>query len=243
MCGVAGLSMPDASTAFFSALQQLFVQVMTRLHAAARIDRVTSRNENVLPEPGCACRWVLSRQRVRQIDARLAGPQIILEDEFPPLQVLAQVSAYSLGQHRHPVFGALAVTDEDFTLSKIDVLHPQANHTSHQAHSGAVQQTRKEAVDPVHPLQHALNFAASEDNRQALWAFGSHQRVKPGQLDTEHLTVKEEQRRESLILRSRRHMTFDRKMTQKRLDLRRSHRARVAFPMEQHEPLDPLHIL
>lgn len=75
------------------ALQQLFVQMMTPFNAAARIDRVTSRSKQILPGPGCACPRVLSLQRVRQIDARLADPQIILEEQLPLLQVLAQITS------------------------------------------------------------------------------------------------------------------------------------------------------
>ncbi len=57
--------------------------------------------------------------------------------------------------------------DAYLSQGKIDILYAQANHV-HQTHSGAVQQTRAQAADPVHPLQHALHFAASEDARQAL---------------------------------------------------------------------------
>ena len=137
------------------------------LDAPARIDRIASRNKNIPPRPGGPWRRILSLQRVWQKNARFAGSQIILENQFPPPKVLTQISAYFLRQHRHPIPGALAVTDAYLSRGKIDILYAQANPV-HQTHSGAVQQTREQAADRVHPLQHALHFAASEDDRQAL---------------------------------------------------------------------------
>jgi len=113
----------------------------------------------------------------------------------------------------------------------------------HQPHARAIQQTRHQVIHAVHALQHRAHLGGGKHHRQALRPLRASEAFQPRQLDPQHLAVKEQQRRQRLILRRCRHLAIDRQIGQKRLDLERTHFARMAFAVEQDEAPYPEEIL
>jgi hypothetical protein len=112
------------------------------------------------------------------------------------------------------------------------------------AQPAAVQQSRhqrKQALRPGDLVEHATHLLRREDHRQALPAPCPH-RVELAQVDLQNVAVEEEQGVEGLILCASRNPPLSSEMPKKLLDLRRSHRSRVAYPMEQNETPRPLRV-
>jgi hypothetical protein len=66
--------------------------------------------------------------------------------------------------------------------------------------------------------------------------------VQPWQFRAQHFPVEKQQSALRLVLRRGRHVSLDREMGQKRLDMRASHFARVPAPIEHDIAADPVDI-
>jgi hypothetical protein len=129
-----------------------------------------------------------------------------------------------LGQHRDSVLRALAVSDENLAVRKIDILHPQLQTLS-KTQPGAVQQARHQPLRPFEIHEHPLNLVLRQHHRQAKRAFRAHQIVEPGKIALEHAPVQKQDRRERLILRRRGNVPFRSEPAEKR-----GHLARPSLP-------------
>src|SRR5581483_553637 len=69
---------------------------------------------------------------------------------------------------------------------------------------------------------------------------GPRQAGEPRQLEPEHLLIKEEERRERLVLRRRGDVALGREPVEERGHLRRAHLRRMPPTMEPDEPADPV---
>ncbi len=176
------------------------------------------------------------------MDRGFSGGPVALEQFAPFPQMRVQIRLHRLRQHRHAILCALAVANRDLAPRKLDILHPQPDHL-HQAHPGAIQQTPEQTIRSLHPRQHPPHLVACKHHRQTLRPFRPRHVVQPGQIDTQHLAIQKQQRRQRLILRRRRHLALDRKMRQKRLHLRRPQVPGMAFAVKKNETTGPLHIL
>jgi len=223
-------------------LQQFLVNMMATLQPAARIDRVTPGGENVLPTPGSVGGRILAFECKGQGDARFPESQIVLEDSSATGQMLAQSRYQRLRQVRYAILRFLAVANPDLPLLEIEILHPQAN-AFHQAHATAVEQTREQRIDSLHPVENALRLVAGQHHRQALWPLGSHDAVEPRQVNAHNLPVKEQQGRQRLVLGRRGHLAFHSQVCEKGLDFLGTHFSRMAFMVEENESPGPLNIL
>lgn len=83
---------------------------------------------------------------------------------------------------------------------------------------GAIQM-RKQTVD----------LGPGQNHRHLHRRFRARDAIEPGQLDLQHLTIKEQQCRERLILCGGTDITFHRQMAQECLDLGRAHVAGMPF--------------
>jgi hypothetical protein len=81
--------------------------------------------------------------------------------------------------------------------------------------------------------------SASKDRRHALRPLGAGDRLQPRQLDAEHLAIEEQQCRQRLVLRTRRHVARDGQVREECLDFGPAHVARMALVVEQDEPAYP----
>ena len=80
-----------------------------------------------MPYPLPICIWILPRKRLRQVYAAEAVSQILFmlraSLEQMPLQRLGKIC----WQHCDAVFAALALAYGDVQISKIDILHSEAD--------------------------------------------------------------------------------------------------------------------
>lgn len=178
---------------------------------------------------------------MRQIGPAITFPQILLVQGSYPLQMQLQWRSELAWQHGHPILLPLAIADQDFQASKLHILDPQTQHF-HQTHTGAIQQTGYQPQGAIQLRQHARHLLPRQHHRQALRTARPNHAVHPWQLDLQDLLIKEENRRQRLVLRGGRNIPAHRQVTQESLDFRASHLLRMAILVEANIALDPLQI-
>ena len=92
----------------------------------------------------------------------------------------------------------------------------------------------------VQPGQQPVNLGDAQHHGQSLPWLRPGQVRKPGQFDSEHITIEEQQRRQRLVLGRSRYVPFRRQRGQERLDLTRAHILGVAFAVVEDVTFDPL---
>jgi hypothetical protein len=120
----------------------------------------------------------------------------------------------------------------DVVICEIDVFHSQAQ-TFHQTHAGGMKETGHQLRGAGDGGENALDFLFAHDGGDASWPFSSHQLVNPAQFLVQHLTVKERQGIQRLILGRGRNFAPDREVRQKRLHLRRAHLSWMPLSMKK----------
>ena len=108
---------------FHGALEDRLVQVVAPALAREPIAVDARGGEDPLPPPVPAGVRVLARQRVGQLDPAGAVPEVSLVLLASALEVGDQRGRDRGRQHRHPIFAALAVADDDLVRREVDVLH------------------------------------------------------------------------------------------------------------------------
>ncbi len=94
-----------------SARQHRFVQMIPADHAALGIERTAFRRKHVLPAPLIAGARILARERVGQMHLAVSLAQIDRMQTLRRAKLRVQHLHQALGQHRHPVLGALCVRE------------------------------------------------------------------------------------------------------------------------------------
>jgi hypothetical protein len=79
----------------------------------------------------------------------------------------------------------------------------------HHAQAGTIEQHGDDPRDAVQVRQRRLHFSPRQDDRQARRALGAHEVVEPAGVLAEDFLVREEDGRERLVLRRRRHPARD----------------------------------
>jgi hypothetical protein len=74
-----------------------------------------------------------------------------------------------------------------------------------------------------------IYFGTRHDHGHSLRRFRASDAVEPGRLDSEDLAVKKQQSRQRVVLGRGADPAIDRKMAEKRLDLRRAHVPGMTF--------------
>ena len=138
-------------------LERLVAHVMASLDTAPRVGDAAVGRKHVLPTPVARSARILALERVRQPDGAKSVAQIRPVHSLGRLHLPANCADETIGKHRDPVLGALAVAHEDRPPTEIDVLHPQPNRF-HDAHARAVQQF---ADEPVTMLQAPKSLTTS----------------------------------------------------------------------------------
>ncbi len=109
-----------------SPLDSLFVQVMPSSHAGSRVGRQARRREHPLPTPLRRRRRVLPRQRRRELDSGDTVPPVQVEDLPRLFELPAQRWPEAFRQDGVAVFASLAITNQQLSVLKIEVLDAQA---------------------------------------------------------------------------------------------------------------------
>ena len=223
------------------ALEGLIEQVMPPAHAAARIDTQRGLREHPMPGPGLRRTRILARQRMRQLHAGHAVRPVALPQQARVAELRPQIGCQRLRQHQGAILVALAFAHDECEPIEVHVLHAQPQGPA-DPHAGAVQQSRQQAVFALHPRQHGVDFLDRQHHRQALRSPGALQVVEPGQLDLEHGAVQEEQGGKRLVMRGRGDPPAVGEHRQIRLDLRRSHLARMPAAVKADEVAHPVDV-
>ena len=128
------------------------------------------------------------------------------------------------------------------SLDRVEILDPQP-HPFHQAHPGAVEQSRHQSGRIVRQrCQQALNIRSRQDRRQSLRLLGPDHALQPRQVHVQHIAVEKQQRRQGQILRVSGDVQVDRQMRQKGLDIGRAERPRVALVVEKDVASNPVQV-
>ncbi len=223
------------------ALQPRLVHVMATLRAVARVHAARRRGKHVLPAPLRRSARKLARQRVRHPGPAEAGRQIPLVDSLRLRQLRPQWLGQRTWQHGATIFRPLALAHQNFVTFEIHVLHAHA-HALHQPHPGAVQQAPHQPRQARQFAQQRRHLRSGQHHRQTLRPPRPLDPVQPRQLDAQHLFVKEQQRRQGLVLRSRSDMGMHRQRGEETLDLRRTESGRVALVVGQDKTANPADI-
>jgi hypothetical protein len=90
--------------------------------------------------------------------------------------------------------------------------------------------------------QQALDFLAREHHRQSLRLLGALHVVQPRQFDLEHFSIQKQDRVQGLVLSRSGYAASNRKIAQKRRQLRGTHFAWMSFAMKEDEASHPVQI-
>src|SRR5439155_5475658 len=101
--------------------------------------------------------------------------------------------------HRRAVLEAFAVAHDERSRREIDVLHAQTQSLE-QTQAAAVQEARDRAVGTAQLREQATHFLASQDDGQPLRAAGTGDVTEPGEIDSQHALVEEQDRGQGLRL-------------------------------------------
>ena len=110
------------------------------------------------------------------------------------------------------------------------------------AQAGAIDQPQHQALRALDQRQNAPHLGFVQHCGQTNRLLRADKISQPRQIDLKHHLVKEEQRRQRLLLGRCRHIPLCRQMGKKRRHLSRPHLTRVAHPVEPDEAADPMDI-
>lgn len=100
-------------------------------------------------------------------------------------EMMTQVFTERLRQHRAPILLPLAVTDDNLPVLEIHVLDAQAT-AFHQSQTRAVEERCHQAVRARQVRGDPSDLFRSEDDRDALRAFGARDALDERQVDPQH---------------------------------------------------------
>jgi hypothetical protein len=127
------------------------------------------------------------------------------------------------------------------TALEFDILDAQPQALE-QAHASAVEQRRDEPHRAVEFVQQRAHLRRREHHRQAAHVLGGDDLVQPRQLDAEHLSIEEQQRRLGLVLRRGRHRTIDRQVGEEGGHGVGAEPRRMALAVEKDVAPRPVHV-
>ena len=167
--------------------------------------------------------------------------EVFLVFDFHFRQVQLQRFFERFWENSDPVLLALAIADNNLMVTKVDILHSEAD-TVHQAQAGAIEEIGHEPVGAGHLGEDGLDFVAGEDDGQTDGAFGAFDVLDPAEGLLQHGIVQEQQGAEGLILSGSSDLTGHSQMGQESADIIFSEFIRVLFAMEKDKAANPLEV-
>jgi len=194
-----------------------------------------------LPTPLATCIGILSSKGVRQIHVTETVGKILPMNFRNLDQMQRQRSRESIRQHRHSIFGAFAVANDDFATGEIDILHAKA-HRFQNPHARAIEQAADETVNAVEISKHSLNFVRRQDHRKADGALRALDTRKPWQFGAENFLVEKEDGALGLVLRRGGDVVRNCEVRQERFDLHGAELQRMSLVVEDDKSFNPVGI-
>lgn len=143
--------------------------------------------------------------------------------------------------HRDAVLETLAIAHDDLPARQVDVLNAQA-YPFHDSQPCAVKQTAEQCVDAAKLGQQGGDFRTRKDDWQTNRRLGAGDMVEPRQVGIQHLPIEKEQGGLGLVLRRRGHVTFDRQMAEKRLDVLGPQNRRMSLAVKMDVASNPVRV-
>src|SRR5262245_64212548 len=117
----------------------------------------------------------------------------------------SEVTLDDRGKHRDPILVALAAANDDLVRGEVDVLDPEPA-AFEDPEPGSIEQAGHETRHALEPIEDGSDLFTAEDDWQTPGAFGAHDLIEPGQRDSEHVPVEEQDGAQGLILRGGGHL-------------------------------------
>ena len=143
-----------------------------------------------LPAPIGGGVRILARNSIRQVNPAPAVVQIVPMDDSHVGKVLTEHWDYGLRQHRHAVFTALPVTNQNFALVEIDILNTQ-RQALRQAKPTAVENCCCQFYVTRQVVKQCFRFPDGQDHRKANRFARTHNATEITNLSPRHIAKKE----------------------------------------------------
>ena len=219
-------------------LNQGFVHVMAALFPCFGIAPPVSLREDPLPAPFGGGVGILAVQGVWHLNAPPSFGQVPTMNRLDLPEVILQRDTKRFGQHGDPVFGPFAVADHDLLSGEVDVLYAQTQ-TFHQPKAGAIHERGHQPFVAGKLPEYSLDLFTGHNDGEPLRFPRADDFAKVADVAADDVAIQEKQGRKRLVLGRGADLFFDRKMGQKRIDLRLGHLRRVPDVMEIDESSDP----
>lgn len=175
----------------------------------------------------CTGARVLAIKCMGHLDATMPGGLVVGPDHPCRGDLLPQAMGHGLRQHQRAILAPLAGPHDEGAALEVHVLDAQLQGLG-DAHAGTVEQGGQQAVlGRLQRRQQALHFNLVQNHRKAAPGLGAADLGHPGQILAEHLLVEEQQRRERLPVRGRRHLALVGQAAEKGLHLGAAHLRRM----------------
>lgn len=165
---------------------------MTELCAGAGIGRKLRSRKDPLPPPLTVGSGIFSRQRVGQIHAAEAMPEVALRLLTYALQMTGERGFHYGGQHREALFVPLTCAADDVIACQIDVFDSQPSAFP-EPHPCSIQEGGQQPFFSLEMVEQCADLSLAQDNRQSLGPFRSDYVLEPVQLLVQHCSVQKEQ--------------------------------------------------
>lgn len=173
-------------------LQSAGAGMITATYTIALIKPQNARRENVLLAPLFFSVGILACQRVGQGGGSMAVSKALLTQPFYFPQMLLERRDERIRQNGDAVLLALAVSNSDLEVVKINVLDAE-RETFAQPEARAVEQSDDKMMDVIESGENDFDLLAREDNRQPHRTFGSFNVSNFRQLDFEDMVVEKQE--------------------------------------------------
>src|SRR5262249_55232046 len=107
-----------------------------------------------------------------------------------PLQVPLQRIDERGRQDGHAVLSALAVADDDLTVTEVDIFNAQAEALE-DPHAGPVEKGRDEPLGTLEAHEEGAGFLSGEDDGEARWVLGADDSIEPLEGLVEDVAIEE----------------------------------------------------
>lgn len=167
--------------------------------------------------------------------------QVPLMQRTYPSKVRPERVNEVLWQQCDAVLLPLGIANHELLVAKVDVLDSQPQALE-QAQARSVDESGHQPRCALQLTQHGPHFLARRHYRQAPRLLGSLDIAQPWQLDLQHISIKKQDRTQSLILGGRRNVALTGEIAEKGCELIATNVTRVALAVKEDEPPDPLDI-
>lgn len=222
-------------------LYTAFVHVESALLASCGVSPSSVLWENPLPAPIGGSGHKLAVKGPGKGDAAEAVGDIGLMKGLDGRKMRDERGFERFGQHRHAVFRALSVSNEDFVEAEIDVLHAKTE-TLGETESGPVHDSRGEEFFVLKMEQDEADFLAAQDDGEMDRLLRANDVSKGSDVALEHVSIEKEDGGKRLVLCRGAHLDINGKRGQKRINMPLVQRLGTNVSMISEKTLKPRNI-